>query len=130
MNRDDQGARRGYAPLLKELMVLYPEQANSAPPWRDGYARAGFLAHGWYMRCHRTVEAVLILGNAGYADEAAPLRRSIIEHVLALRWLAAEGDRILDTIARAHALDTRNRAEAVAAAGWRRRAKDQPGRAD
>ncbi len=118
MTNDDQGARRGYAPLLKELMALYPKLAQSTPPWRDGYANVAFLAHGWYLRCHRTVEAVLILGDAGYADEAAPLRRSIIEHVLALRWLAAEGDKILDTIARAHASDTKNRADAVAAAAW------------
>jgi hypothetical protein len=99
-------------------MNLYPSLAQSLPTWRDGYAKVGFLAHGWYMRCHRTVEAVLNLGDAGYADEAAPLRRSMIEHVLALRWLAAEGDKILDTIARAHAFDTKNRVHAVATAGW------------
>jgi hypothetical protein len=118
MNIDDHGARRGYAPLLEEVMALYPYLAKSRPPWRDGYAKVGFLAHGWYLRCHRTVEAVLNLGDAGYADEAAPLRRSIIDHVLALRWLAAEGDKILDTIARAHAFDTKNRADTVTAAEW------------
>ena len=98
-------------------MNLYPELAHR-PSFRDGYAKVGFLAHGWYMRVHRSIEAVLMLGDAGFPEEAAPLRRSIIEHVLALRWLAAEGDKILDTILRAHALDAKNRADAVTAAAW------------
>jgi hypothetical protein len=111
-------ARSGYEPLLHELLTLYPALAKGAPPWRDGYTNVAFLAHGWYLRCHRSVQAVLRLGDGGYAEEAAPVRRSIIEHVLALRWLAAEGDKILDTIARAHAFDTKSRATAVVAAGW------------
>jgi hypothetical protein len=71
------------------------------------------------MRCHRGLESVLVLGDAGYGDEAAPIRRSVIEHCLALRWLAVEGDKILDTIARGHASEVKRRAGVLKDAGWK-----------
>lgn len=70
------------------------------------------------MRCHRGVEAILLLDEAGYAEEASGIRRSVIEHVVALKWLAAEGDRINDTLMRGHARDAERRKEAVTGAGW------------
>jgi hypothetical protein len=54
------------------------------------------------MRVRRGVEAVLSLEEAGLAGEAAPIRRSIIEHVVALKWLATEGGSIVDTVKRGH----------------------------
>jgi hypothetical protein len=57
------------------------------------------------LRCHCRAQAILTLGEAGYNEEAAPIRRSIIEHVLALKWLAAKGDTLIDTVARGHAYD-------------------------
>lgn len=118
VTKQTSDARRGYLPIFRELMALYPSLTKNMPRWREGYAKAGFLAHGWYMRCHRNSEAVFALWDRGLADEAAPLRRSIIEHVLALRWVAAEGDKVLDTIARGHAKDVGDRANAVEAAAW------------
>jgi len=114
----DNGARSGYEPLLLEALKLYPAWTQSGPKVRTGYQYVGHLAHGWYMRCHRGVEAILLLDRVGYAEEASPIRRSVIEHVLALRWLAAEGDGIYDTVARGHASDVQRRADAVSAAGW------------
>ncbi len=95
-------ARRGYLPLLEELLQLYPKLIRSQPMWREGYKEVAYLAHGWYLRCHRGIQAILMLDDAGYAEEASPIRRSVIEHALALRWLAAEGDKILDTVTRWH----------------------------
>jgi hypothetical protein len=111
-------ARAGYGPLLAELVELYPELKHDLPPYRSSHNQVRHLAHGWYLRCHRGIEAILQLDQTGYAEEVAPLRRSVIEHVLALRWLAAEGNRILDTVARGHAADAQRRGEAVSAAGW------------
>jgi hypothetical protein len=112
-------ARAGYGPILDRLLDLYPSLARGGKPAiRSGYQKVAHIAHGWYMRCHRGVEAILILDEAGYAEEAAGIRRSIIEHVVALKWLAAEGDGILDTIARGHARDAERRKEAVSSAGW------------
>jgi hypothetical protein len=70
------------------------------------------------MRCHRGIEAILALDHFGYAQEASPIRRSIIEHVVALQWLVAEGDKIIDTVARGHANDTVRRREALERAKW------------
>jgi hypothetical protein len=70
------------------------------------------------MRCHRGAEAILLLDEAGFANEGAPIRRSIIEHVVALKWLAVEGNKVADTIARGHAFDTERRKNALDAARW------------
>lgn len=112
------GAWRAYVPLLRKLLTLYPQFARLQPQWRSGYENVGHIAHGWYLRCHRGVEALLRLEQAGYAEEAAPIRRSIIEHALALRWLSKEGDNILDTLKRGHARDAERIGETVVAAGW------------
>ena len=117
-NEETAGARGAYAPLLAQLFQLYPSVMRRRPTLRLGYRQVGHLAHGWYLRCHRGVEAILTLDRAGYAEEAAPIRRSVIEHVLALRWLAVEGDAILDTVARAHEYRAKAIAGAVSAAGW------------
>jgi len=116
----ESDARRGYQPLLEEMFHLYPRLVRGVPTVRirDGYRKVPFLAHGWYLRCHRGIESLLLLDAAGHAEEASPIRRSVIEHNVALFWLAAEGDKILDTIARGHAHDTEKRGNAVAAAKW------------
>ncbi|WP_086661550.1 DUF5677 domain-containing protein [Lentzea kentuckyensis] len=112
-------ARAGFTPLLKQMLPLYLDTlAGGRPPVREGYQQVAYLAHGWYLRCHRGIESILILDEAGYIEEAAPIRRSILEHTLALRWLAAEGDSIIDTIARSHARNSGKRHEAVSEAGW------------
>jgi Family of unknown function (DUF5677) len=113
------GARAGYESILSDLLPLYPSLISKRPGIRDGYRQVGHLAHGWYVRCHRGIESILILDREGYAVEAAPIRRAVIEHVVALKWLAAEGDVIIDTVARGHAEDTRKRNEALSAAAWR-----------
>jgi hypothetical protein len=71
-------ARRGYLPLYEELKLLYPNLLTKGPACRTGYRGVVHLAHGWYLRCHRGVEAIVLLGDAGYAEEASPIRRSVI----------------------------------------------------
>ena len=112
------GARLEYQPILEEALTLYSASRMSGQKFRQGWEAVGHLAHGWYLRCHRGALALVVLGNAGFAEEASPLRRSIIEHVVALQWLAVEGDRVLDTVARAHADSSQKVRDAVATAGW------------
>ncbi len=111
-------ARRGYAPLLLDMLPLYPSFIETEPPIRDGWRASNYLAHGWYLRCHRGVEALLLLDGNGFAEEASPLRRSIIEHVINLRWLAVEGDGVLPTIASGQAFSGQKRSYAAAVAKW------------
>ena len=112
-------ARDGYAPLWEAMRGLYFGLIDSgSAKLAASHRRAGHLAHGWYLRCERSLDALLLLEKSGYAEEAAPLRRCVIEHVVALKWLAAEGNDVIDTIARGHAEDARRRLGAVTAARW------------
>ena len=110
--------RSGCEPILDEALTLYTPDVLGGRKFREGWRDVGHLAHGWYMRCHRGAQALVILGDAGFAEEASPLRRSIIEHVVALQWLAMEGDRVLDTVARAHADSSQRVRDAVESAAW------------
>jgi hypothetical protein len=111
-------ARMGYQTILTDLVGLYPALTHNPPAWRAGYAGVAHLAHGWFVRCLRSIQAILVLDEGGYSEEASPLRRSVIEHCVALRWLRAKGDTMLDTVARGHAATAEQLREAVSAAGW------------
>jgi hypothetical protein len=60
----------------------------------------------------------LVLDQAGYVEEASPIRRCIVEHVLALKWLAVEGNSVVDTVAEGHAKNARDKIKALSDAGW------------
>jgi len=60
------------------------------------------IAHGWYMAVRRASEAVILLTDAGHDLEASPLRRYVIEHAVALRWLAEASDDAVTAILRGH----------------------------
>ena len=94
-----------FEPILDELLTLYPDALDRGvvPPARSSHRISSLLAHGWYMRSHRTAHAIKLLERAGFVGEVAPLRRTLIEHTVALVWLAEEGDEILPTLAGGHA---------------------------
>ena len=112
-------ADQHFEPLLKRMSDLYPAYLRG-DQWkiREGSRESAHLAHGWYQRCQRGLEAVVRLDELGYAEEAAPIRRSVIEHGVALRWVAAEGDKILGTVASGHAMDSKRLGAEVEAAAW------------
>lgn len=105
-----------FVPILDELLDLYP--AVESVRLLESHRGASGLAHGWYQRTHRSCEAVIGLDRLGYSPEAAPIRRTIIEHVVALKWLADEGDNILDAMALEHAHRAERIAKATQAANW------------
>lgn len=69
---------------------------------REDTGRAAVMAHGWYMRVRRSAEAIRVLDDVGYSHEAAPLRRSMIEHALALHWLADATEAAVDALLVSH----------------------------
>lgn len=83
---------------LLELVGSLPERVNLA----GDYKQVAHIAHGWFRRCVRGVQALLVLQEAGHAGEASPLARSVVEHQVALAWLVAEGRTILDPLKRGH----------------------------
>lgn len=107
-----------YRDLLPRLLQVYPSFLGAGAKFRDSHAPIGHVAHGWYMRCHRGVEAVLLLEQARFQVEAAPIRRSILEHVVALKWLAGQGAVVADILRRGAAHDATKRKAAIQAANW------------
>lgn len=105
-----------YLAVLADLTALYPALPDLR--FKRSHRQVTHIAHGWYMRTHRSVDAVMLLRNSGYATESWPIRRSIIEHTVALKWLAADGSHVANVVRRAHAFGVHKRREAVVAAGW------------
>lgn len=86
--------------LILECLALYggTTQINVD----RAHIRVGPLAHGWYTAIRRTSRAILLLTEAGFEIEAAPLRRSLIEHVVALSWLVRAEDSVVTSVLRAY----------------------------
>jgi hypothetical protein len=70
--------------------------------------------------------AALILDDAGLRLEGAPLRRAMIEHGLALTWLAANPDAALRALAR-KAQFTAGKMRTVMSDGWNVRSRPSVG---
>lgn len=102
--------------LLPRMRSLYPD----APSMKlgDEHRQVGHVAHGWFMRVQRGIEALMLLDEQGFGAEAAPMRRSIIEHVVGLRWLAQEGDAVRDALINGAARQADARRKSLQAAGW------------
>jgi hypothetical protein len=60
------------------------------------------LAQSWYARTWHTTKATLLLHEQGFVTEAAPLRRSLIEHALALQWIGHSPGPAYDATVKAH----------------------------
>lgn len=105
-----------FSPILHELLGLYPTMTGLQ--LRETHRKAAHLAHGWYQRVRRSCEAVIALEELGYSPEAAPIRRTIIEHTVALKWLSDEGDSVLDVMALEHAARAKRIKTATMAANW------------
>ncbi|MDQ1734131.1 MAG: hypothetical protein QOH56_382 [Pseudonocardiales bacterium] len=105
-----------YRALLPILLGLYPSLPGLT--LQESHRPITHVAHGWYMRCHRGVQAVFQLEETGFQEEASPIRRSILEHVVALKWLAEQGGVVADILKRGAAHDAAKRKVALVAANW------------
>src|SRR4051812_25063315 len=85
-----------FADLTEDLLALYRSQSKVTVD--SVHSRSMILAHGWYQRCRRTAQALLLLSGQGYGNEAAPLRRCLIEHAAFLHWLADAPDGAVNSV--------------------------------
>lgn len=106
-----------YSAILGDLLPIYGTRPTPLG-LRAEYLRVTHLAHGWYMRAQRSAEAIMLLRKVGYAPEAWPLRRAVLEHTVNLKWLASDGGRVADLVRRAAAFSAQKRRESVVEAGW------------
>ncbi len=72
--------------VIADTLSLY-NKPKSVELRRD-IGGASPIAHGWYSAVRGWGRGALLLEDAGLYASTAPLRRSMIEHALALHWLA------------------------------------------
>lgn len=89
------------ATVLPGLTELF-ESLPSVPPPGTADNNVYATAHGFYCRVARTAQAALQLTDDGFGTEAAPLRRALMEHALALAWVIDQGEAALAALGRAH----------------------------
>jgi hypothetical protein len=56
------------------------------------------IAYGWHRRLIREGETAFLLSDSGFWLQAAPHRRSMIEHSAFLQWLNRDGPAVLETL--------------------------------
>jgi hypothetical protein len=72
--------------LIEKLPPLPPTPLGEWNRDDEAAVRAVGIAWGWLMRTLRTAEAIRLLEHRGFGVECAPLRRSVVEHVIRLHW--------------------------------------------
>ncbi|ERI35660.1 hypothetical protein M707_20615 [Arthrobacter sp. AK-YN10] len=72
--------------LIEKLPPLPPTPLGEWNRDDEAAVRAVGIAWGWLMRTLRTAEAIRSLEHRGFGVECAPLRRSVVEHVIRLHW--------------------------------------------
>ena len=112
-----------YKAVVGDLLRMYPPDGGSWS-FADGYQDVWALAHGWLMRTIRSTQAALILSELGYRVEAAPLRRTAMDHMTALLWLASEGDAVANVVVRLNANQATRRLQEVDKADWKHVPRD------
>lgn len=100
---------------IDRLMALYDGLGNVT--FEDASPDLARVAHGWYARIRQTARALLLLDANDFGDEASPLRRSIIEHAVALCWLVDAKETALDALDRQHQRRTKLTADNLSE-GW------------
>jgi len=86
--------------IADELLSLHDDLPEIRVP--EDHYQAAELAYAWYARTWHTTKALLLLHDHGFDPEAAPMRRTLIEHALALAWIGDSPDAAYDAHVAAH----------------------------
>lgn len=87
--------------VLDGVTQLY---LDLGPEWTAaaGKDEAAHIGHAWFVRTHETAHGAILLHENDLVSEAAPLRRSMLEHALNIYWLADSPDNGYDAVIKAH----------------------------
>jgi hypothetical protein len=101
-----------FIPAIEELVALADQ------PMSVGRTdRAPLVAVGLYYHLVNQVAALMLLRSSRFDRACAPLRRSLIEHMLYLIWLADAGDRAVDAMNRGLQHNQRQLRDTITAVG-------------
>lgn len=122
MTRDDFEAR--FIEITEDMIAAWhrapaPESVALPDTTRASLSDAGAIAvlWGWTARVVRTAESALLLHRSGFDAELAPLLRSMLEHAIALPWVADKRGKAYQTLARERA-DGWSRFKAAQSKEW------------
>ena len=102
--------------IINNTLAFYEDPATVKH--REDLGGAAFVAHGWYSATRDWARGALLMEGAGLSRSAAPLRRSMIEHALALSWLTDAHEYVLASLRMAEQEHLRKLDEAMAGGGW------------
>jgi hypothetical protein len=102
--------------IINETLALYVDPG--AVEMLADYEGAQVVAHGWYSAVRDWTRAALLVGDADLYWSAAPLRRSMLEHALALSWLADKPTEVLASLDKAEQKRVADMREAAEAGHW------------
>jgi len=104
-------AAERFVPAIQELAAL-----ADRPITISGTDRAPLVAVGLYYHLVNQVAALMLLRSSRFDRACAPLRRSLVEHMLYLIWLADAGDQAVDAMNRGLQHQQRRLRDAITAA--------------
>lgn len=102
--------------VIRDALALYDDPSRIEP--REELGGAAFVAHGWYSATRDCARGALLMERAGLSRSASPLRRSMIEHALALFWLADAPEDVLASLRMAEQEHIKKLGEAMAGGAW------------
>lgn len=102
--------------VINDTLALYDDPGGVRH--REDLGGAAFVGHGWYSAIRDLARAALLLDDGRLDQVASPLRRSMAEHALALRWLRDRPEAALDSLRHAQQLSVKKLQEATAAGSW------------
>lgn len=110
--------------VLAEMVAAFQAAPPPSTVALEEVTRAGLAAaearavmFGWTNRVLRTAQSVLLLQCDGFAAEAAPLVRSMLEHAMALHWLLDQPGDAFQALVRARQHEVRKLRE-TQQMGW------------
>lgn len=102
--------------IINDTLALYNDP--STVTHREDLGGAAFVAHGWYSATRDWAKGAVLMERAGLTRSASPLRRSMIEHALALFWLADAHEDVLASLRMAEQNHLTRLNEAMAGGAW------------
>jgi hypothetical protein len=102
--------------ILRDTLALYDDAGRTVH--RQDIGGAAFIAHGWYSAVCDMARAAALLDDSRLDHVASPLRRSMAEHALALRWLRDEHEAAIESLRQAQQHAVMKFQAATAAGSW------------
>ena len=102
--------------IIEDALALYEDPGRAVH--REDLGGAAFVGHGWYSAVRDLARAALLLDDAHLDRVASPLRRSMAEHALALRWLLDRPEAALESLRLAQQLTVGRIQTAIAGGSW------------